>query len=374
LFVKYLVVSNLKKSLIVDLLEKYDIEYDFIYENFLNNHFTANNKIIIFENIDIDIIYEIRQKNFLARFIFIKSKEYILEKEKASLCQFSAILDFPIDEKLFFEKIIKCDDEILMIHNEMFLKTDFFLEKDKNFQIDKKYTKNEEILLNFFLNNENILVSEDSILEYYKFYNVEITLKTLKNLLSNIRKKDKCLEIENIYGSGYRYKKNMLSVEFDNFIDLEYEKNIKSSKDFNLKVEISCSFLLNKLDIDRVCFMEYENDIVKILDEKVVYPQKKVLEQITSLEITTFHKKTILFSLKNEEPYIINFDDIVNLYFIFPKNFEGKIKAKSIVYFPFRYKSRLFSIGLHQNYSYRRWKESEIKLLKRVIATILKSS
>lgn len=224
-----------------------------------------------------------------------------------------------------------------------------------------------------FINNENIVISDENILEYFSFFDISISIKTLKNLLSTIRKKNKALKIENIYGTGYKYKRDELPLEIKSLIDLEYERSILSSKSFDFSIDISCSYLLNKLDIDRVCFMEYENDIVKILNEKVIYPQKKVLEQINSLNITSFHKKTLFMCLKEEKPYIINFDEIVNLYFLFPKEFKGEAKAKSIVYFPFKYKNRLFSIGLHQNYSYRRWKSSEIELLKKVIVIIKKN-
>lgn len=373
MFIKYLVISSIKNSPVSNILEEHSIEFDFLHKEKFDNNFVIDNKVVIFEDIDIDTMYKYRQENFLARFIFVKSEESILNNDKIYLCQLSAILESPIDEKLLFEKIIKCDEEILKINNELFSKIDNSIQKNDSFKIDEKYSKNEIILLNMFINNENIVISDENILEYFSFFDISISIKTLKNLLSTIRKKNKALKIENIYGTGYKYKRDELPLEIKSLIDLEYERSILSSKSFDFSIDISCSYLLNKLDIDRVCFMEYENDIVKILNEKVIYPQKKVLEQINSLNITSFHKKTLFMCLKEEKPYIINFDEIVNLYFLFPKEFKGEAKAKSIVYFPFKYKNRLFSIGLHQNYSYRRWKSSEIELLKKVIVIIKKN-
>lgn len=330
MFIKYLVISSFKKSLIANLLEKNNMEFEFLYEKSINYNKTITNKIVFFEDVDIIVVKKIREKNYLPRFILINSNDYVLDYKMASLCQLSAIMSFPIDKDLFFEEIIKCDNEIFKINSELFSRVNILEEKNRNLALDIEYSKNEKILLNLFLNNENVLISEDTILEHFNLFNIEISLKTLKNLLSSIRKKDKNLEIKNIYGVGYKYKKNILFAEFNSFIDMEFEKNIKSSKNFELNIEISCSYLLNKLDIDRVCFMEYEDDRVKILDEKVVYPQKKVLEQISFLEITTFHKKTIDYSLKKGEPYIINFDDIVNLYFYFLKVLKEKLKQNQL--------------------------------------------
>ena len=371
MFVKYLIVSSLEKSYIVDLFKKHHMEFDFLKVSSFSSSLDYSNKILIFEDIESELIYKFRQINYLARFICLNSNSFSFSNEKLVLCQVSAILEFPFKEELFFETIIKCDNEILNIQKELFSKNKLIINQKSN---DVKYNKNESILLNMFLNNENILLSEDYILEYFHFFNIEISLKTLKNILSSIRKKDKSLNIENIYGVGYKYKKNILINETIELIDKEYEKNINISKNFDFNIDISCSYLLNKLDIDRVCFMEYDGDFAKILDEKVIYPQKKVLEQISLLKITDFHKKTISFSLKEEEPYIINFDEIVNLYFIFPKEFKGKVKAKSIVYFPFDYKNKTYAIGLHQNNTYRRWENSEIELLKKVIFSLKKIS
>lgn len=370
---KYLLISAFENSSIIDLFEKHSINFDFIDIKSISSDFGFSNKIVIFENIDSNRIYEFRQKNFLARFILIYSHEKFYDFKELSLCHLSAIINFPFKEEELFKQIIKCDKEIIKIENELFIQNDNLSENKDSVNTNIKYSKNETILLNLLMKNENIILSQNSILEYFNFLGVEIKLKTFKNLLSSIRQKNKNIFIENVYGVGYKYKKSSLTYEDYNLLDNEYRNKIKKVKSFYSNIDTSCSYLLNKLNIDRVCFMEYKDSSVSILDEKVVYPQKKVLEQLSSLEITDFHKNTITFSLNHKQPYVVNFDDIVNLYFIFPKKFKGNVVAKSILYFPFKLNNKLYAIGLHQNSSYRRWENREIKLLKEII-TLLKAN
>ena len=370
---KYLIISAFENSSIALLFEKHSINFDFLYIKSISNDFLFSNKILIFENISSDIIYKFRQKNFLSRFILISYDEIFYNLKELSLCQLSAIITFPFKEETLFKKIIKCDDEIIKIQNELFYQNENINQTDLNKELNIKYSKNETILLNLLINNENIILSQNSILEYFNFLSIDIKSKTIKNLLSSIRQKNNNIIIENIYAVGYKYKKSDLIYEDENLLDNEYKNKIKAIKNFYSKIDISCSYLLNKLNIDRVCFMEYKENSVTILDEKVVYPQKKVVEQLSSIEITPFHKNTITFSLKHKQPYVVNFDDIVNLYFIFPKRFKGNVVAKSILYFPFNLNNKLYAIGLHQNSSYRRWEHREIKLLKEII-TLLKAN
>ncbi len=370
---KYLIVSAFENSFIVKIFERHSIDFDFFHLNSLDIDFKFSNKIVIFENVESNIIYKFRQKNFLARFILISHNQKSYDFKELSLCHLSAIVNSPIKEEEFFKQIIKCDEEIIKIEKELFIQNNNSSENKESIDTNIKYSKNETILLNLLMRNENIILSQSSILEYFNFLGIEIKLKTFKNLLSSIRQKNKNIFIENIYGEGYKYKKSDLTYEDNSLLDNEYRAKIKNLKNFYANIDISCSYLLNKLNIDRVCFMEYKDSSVSILDEKVVYPQKKVLEQLSSLEITDFHKNTISFSLKHKQPYVLNFDNIVNLYFIFPKKFKGNIVAKSILYFPFNLNNKLYAIGLHQNSSYRRWENREIKLLKEII-TLLKAN
>lgn len=64
MFIKYLVISSIKNSPVSNILEEHSIEFDFLHKEKFDNNFVIDNKVVIFEDIDIDTMYKYRQENF----------------------------------------------------------------------------------------------------------------------------------------------------------------------------------------------------------------------------------------------------------------------------------------------------------------------
>ena len=87
------------------------------------------------------------------------------------------------------------------------LGSDYIWDNEQNLLLhhDKEVhcTKYELLLLEFFITHQKRVCTPEMIIDYFLSHNEEVTAKSIRNLVLNIRKKTYAECIQNIYGLGY---------------------------------------------------------------------------------------------------------------------------------------------------------------------------
>lgn len=159
----------------------------------------------------INFIKEIRNNNYDTPVILLSAytdKDYLFEATKLKLVDY---LVKPIDFNILKEALIKASKEI--INNGKFI-IDFqndisYNVMHKNLYYKKNYqeidlTAKEMELLEYFIENNNRVISHEEIKNEIWEDSFEATDSALKNLLTKLRKKIGKESIKNISGVGFR--------------------------------------------------------------------------------------------------------------------------------------------------------------------------
>lgn len=159
----------------------------------------------------IDFIKKIRNTNCYIPVILLSAyteKDYLLEATKLKLVDY---LVKPIDFNMLNEALLKASQEI--INNAKYI-VDFEENISYNIMQKKLYTKNDEKeidltakeidLLEYFIENNERVISHEEIKTEVWQDSFEVTDSALKNVLNKLRKKVGKNSITNISGVGFR--------------------------------------------------------------------------------------------------------------------------------------------------------------------------
>ncbi|WP_072682312.1 response regulator transcription factor [Arcobacter sp. LA11] len=159
----------------------------------------------------IDFIKKIREMDCYIPVILLTAyteKNYLLEATKLKLVDY---LIKPIDFNILNEALLKASQEI--INNAKYI-VDFEENISYNVMHKKLYTKNDNIeidltakeidLLEYFIQNNQRVISHEEIKTEVWHDNFEVTDSALKNVLNKLRKKVGKNTINNISGVGFR--------------------------------------------------------------------------------------------------------------------------------------------------------------------------
>jgi len=159
----------------------------------------------------IDFVKKVREKDCYIPIILLSAyteKEYLLEATKLKLVDY---LVKPIDFNMLNEALLKASQEI--INNAKYI-VDFEEDISYNVMHKKLYTNNDnqeidltakEIdLLDYFIQNNQRVISHEEIKTEVWHDNFEVTDSALKNVLNKLRKKVGKNTINNISGVGFR--------------------------------------------------------------------------------------------------------------------------------------------------------------------------
>jgi len=372
-------VTKDKNSYLVDFLEHFTVKFKVVEEEYVFSNSMLNDfKIIIFDNVNISTILKYRSRNSLVRIIVIGHKEILLDKN-IIFCQISSFLETPTDIDSFYNQIIILQNEYNNLRSNMYKKTNQsnLNEKFKNNEA-KDYSnilsKNEQILLNLFLNNPTTTLSHDYILEHFFNFKSEVGIRTLKNIVSSLRKKIPEIEIKNVYGSGYLFKKIILNKKLDLYILDEFTQRVELSTNKQDLYDDICTYLLTLLNVDRSFIAEYKRDekTLTILEEKTVEEFPGALNVDPNVALSTTNINVLESSLKHNEAYVIYPEPLESIFNEEHDFWNRFIHPKTVIFFPFYVNKKIYSIGLHQCSYLRKWKDDEIIFLKQ-IAFIAKS-
>ncbi len=142
--------------------------------------------------------------------------EFLIELINLGISQF---LTKPIKEDELIDTLDNVSRNILINKSQTFDSS--LLQLSEGFTWDSKkhillsdglpveLTKYELILLQLFIEKSEQICSHEEILYYFDNYQIEMSEKSIRNLVSKLRKKLPSSFISNIYGMGYKFTLNM---------------------------------------------------------------------------------------------------------------------------------------------------------------------
>ncbi len=229
-------------------------------------------------------------------------------------------------------------------------------------------SKNERYILDILLSNSSSIISLEMIQDFMHDYQLEdIKKSSIRNILTNLKKKISYIDIQNIYGEGYKINKKKKKEKIS--LDSLQEVSNLLSKENNLHnmFKIFCDYMFKIFNPDRVFVMYVDFDINKLIvpyeSSNENYPGAGKLNiQVPINDIQLNIYKSIL---KLTEPLILNHSEMKKLLKApYAEIWEQMVLPKSAVIFHFNIKDVVWICGVHQCSFERVWTDEEITFLK----------
>lgn len=346
-----------------------DVSNSYILNHLKELSFTTqvnqeNSPIAIFENIEINTIKEYRKKFPLHKIILFLQE--IQEKDLLEISP-SFINKEEICIDTLYNQLIKIKKEVDFLRasiGEIHENKSTTLVDIEEFTSVCNLTKNEKLFLRLFSNSKQKTFQEEEILDYFSSKNSSISGRTLKNIISNIRKKVDTVKIINLYGEGYRVDFIQSETSFDLFLLDTLDCKLASARDlFTLNRAIT-SFLFEYYKCDRSIIIKIEKECQSILYEITDPKFPGAFEKNIQFSLKKQHWKLIKNAIELKEPYIINSDVLKKIFKELPSQWGEIVEPLSIIFFPVTIGNTIFLISMHQCSYKRVWKEQEVVFLK----------
>jgi hypothetical protein len=324
-----------KTNFICDLIEKFIIK-----NSLLCVFFSASD----FNNADLNNLGEEILKEILGYYHKINFDEFIKMMEKICYGKnifFTIIIDglnehknintFSHKLEQFIEYLMRFDFVKIILT----CRTEYFAERFNNFL---KSNFAEKIVIRKNFNNfMNDIKKERMFDAYLKFFNINLSFysKVVYKKLTNdpllLRIFCEANKNENITVIYDIYKENLfkkyLKVKTDEIIKREYAKSLDVRKDLNLKKILGkiISYMLDKkifknIPLDDVIDEKYENELIKIIDEDIIFRRDLIKEDILSPSSNVLN-----FTFDEFRDYLIANHLITNIFTINPGEFNKTI-------------------------------------------------
>lgn len=161
----------------------------------------------------LDVLSKIRENDLNTKVIMLSSeinKEYLLRASELKLtkflqkpCELEKLKNSIYDALKELENYEFIENKIIKLKENLTWnpKTKELFLKDKQINL----SKNEKLIIEFFINNKNLIISYESLLiEIWDEYSSE-NKNLVKSAIKKLRKKLPENSIENIYGQGYKF-------------------------------------------------------------------------------------------------------------------------------------------------------------------------
>ncbi len=331
--------------------------------------------IIFFDNIPAEEILKFRHKNYQTRFIVYYSSD-TCDQEKLLPCHITKILLKTCTAESLSQAFMEAKTELENLQETFLLQlgNNYAWQRSRRILYDTHFSqvelsKNESLLLEIFVENANHTLSCEHILNHFDTLNASISVRTLRNLVTSLRKKVSKELIQNIYGDGYRFiiqpSKNHLTLE--NFNRLA---NILASEENRNEMQQKfCDELLMLYNTDRsfTMYIDFENGCIKVPCEASVakYPgaYKKgidiplIKEQFDAFDIIT----------SVSDPVILGENFLKKAERSDPETWSHMLMPRSALIYYFMVNDVMWMAGLHQCSYERRWSQEEVIFLKHAV-------
>lgn len=161
----------------------------------------------------LDVLSKIRENDLNTKVIMLSSeinKEYLLRASELKLtkflqkpCELEKLKNSIYDALKELENYEFIENKIIKLKENLTWnpKTKELFLKDKQINL----SKNEKLIIEFFINNKNLIISYESLLiEIWDEYSSE-NKNLVKSAIKKLRKKLPENSIQNIYGQGYKF-------------------------------------------------------------------------------------------------------------------------------------------------------------------------
>lgn len=367
---KILLVTDRSSSYIEEYLNEFSFDY-FIAkeEEFIKKSFP----IIVFFHTALSIILKYRKATLSSRNIIITEESFSIQDTiDISPSFISKIVN--IDQ--FYNALIKVKQDFFALKNSFIGSDEDEIHHSrikKKVNIDRlilsnKLTKNEQIFLEIFAKKEKVYSEEELLIAFSK-KNSLVTVKTLKNLVSNLRKKIDTIDITNIYGGSYSVNFKGVIENFDIQLWDLFSTELDTINSFNTLKKYIVNFMFKSYSCDRSVIIHIDKDegYQRLLYQVTKDEYSVAFPGMPNIVLEEQHTTLIDNAIENKEPYIVYTEPLEGMFDEIPEVWNSFIKPKSIIFFPIKIRDKIYSIGMHQCSYKRVWQDEEVLFLKHMV-------